>query len=242
MPPSVLVLVGLPGSGKSTFTAALEGRAPSDYVRVCQDVLKTKPKCEKAAKAAIASGQVAVIDRTNVDAKQRQPWVELANSLGVPVAAVYFDVPPPLCMERVKSRTDHETNPPAFVVNMMKGRLRAPTAAEGFSRVDAVTTPSDVTQLVARLCGCGGEATAGGADGNPVDLTGTDPDGGSVTAPARAAAVDRTAESDTTAEEAHASRPRKRSKNEASGNSPAAAAAAAATARARGGGSPAVAR
>ena len=157
MAPSVLVLVGLPGSGKSTFYAALEALAPSEYVRVCQDVLKTKPKCEKAAKAAIDEGKVAVIDRTNVDAKQREPWVGLASSLGVPVTAVYFDVPPPLCMERVKSRTDHETNPPAFVVNMMKGRLRAPSAAEGFSRVDTVSTPQDVTQLVTRLCGGGGE-------------------------------------------------------------------------------------
>ena len=41
----VLVLVGLPGAGKSTLFAALQAGCPGRYVRVCQDVLKTRPKC-----------------------------------------------------------------------------------------------------------------------------------------------------------------------------------------------------
>eukprot|EP01048_Picozoa_sp_COSAG05_P026299 COSAG05_NODE_7103_length_855_cov_1.582011_1_plen_65_part_10 len=65
MPPQVIVLAGLPGSGKSTFAAALieQGSAAGQFARVCQDVLKTKKKCESAAADALASGISPVIDR-----------------------------------------------------------------------------------------------------------------------------------------------------------------------------------
>lgn len=149
-PPVVLVLVGLPGAGKSTLVAALQRESPGKWVRVCQDVLKTRPKCEKAAREALKQGLSPIIDRTNIDPKQREHWVKIAAEAGVPAHAVFLLVAPPLCMERIKARTVHETNPRPFVVNMMKGRLREPLAAEGFAQIDTVSTPEDVAAFVSR--------------------------------------------------------------------------------------------
>ena len=55
-------------------------------------------------------------------------------------------------MERVKTRTEHYgSQAKPFIVNMMKGRLRAPTAEEGFSQVETVSTPEDVAEFVTRV-------------------------------------------------------------------------------------------
>ena len=93
-----------------------------------------------------------MIDRTNLDAKQRESWVAIATAAGATAQAVLLDVTPALCMERVKTRTEHYgSQAKPFIVNMMKGRLRAPTAEEGFSQVETVSTPQDVAEFVTRV-------------------------------------------------------------------------------------------
>ena len=63
--PFVLVLVGIPGSGKSHFAERLANAGPERFVRVSQDVLGTRKKCEARARRALAEGKVAVIDRVS---------------------------------------------------------------------------------------------------------------------------------------------------------------------------------
>ena len=167
----VLVLVGLPGAGKSTLVAALQSRCPGRFVRVCQDVLKTRPKCEKATREALAEGRSPIIDRTNVDQKQRESFLNIAREHSAVAHAVFLQVEPKLCMERIAARTEHETNPKPFVVNMMKGRLRAPTGSEGFAQVDTVSTPADVAALVSRVAGGAGAAAASPSAAVPKQTT-----------------------------------------------------------------------
>ena len=181
----LIVLSGLPGSGKSTFTAALTARRP-EFVRVSQDALGTRPRCEKLARSTLAAGVSAVIDRTNIDAKQRGHWLKIASNSGraVRVTAIYCQIDPNACIDRIRKRTEHETNPSPAVVNVMKNRVRAPQEAEGFPEVLVVASDMDIAALVERfggvaaaghvLGGGGGEATTGAPAGGgaaAIDLT-----------------------------------------------------------------------
>jgi bifunctional polynucleotide phosphatase/kinase len=47
----VIICVGMPASGKSSFTKKIF--EPNGYVRVNQDTLKTKEKCVKACQVAL---------------------------------------------------------------------------------------------------------------------------------------------------------------------------------------------
>ncbi len=66
------------GSGKSTFARALVDHYPN-WRRCKQDELGDRHAVLFAARTALLAGQNVVIDRTNIDAKQRRTWLELAR-------------------------------------------------------------------------------------------------------------------------------------------------------------------
>ena len=144
----VLVLVGLPGAGKSTLVAALQSRCPGRFVRVCQDVLKTRPKCEKATREALAEGRSPIIDRTNVDQKQRESFLNIAREHSAAAHAVFLQVEPKLCMERIAPTPKDQ--PVSFSLPKMKNALDASEAAG--SVITAVSegdlTPIEATRVM----------------------------------------------------------------------------------------------
>merc|ERR1712232_1495016 len=126
----ILVLVGPLGCGKTTFASHLgpvvpkatgrgNARTPMHELigcggdarhwrRVCQDVLGSRDACCSVAAACLQSGLSVLVDRTNYDAEQREPWLKLAVEHGAQCHALVFDIPPSLCCERVRARTGHE--------------------------------------------------------------------------------------------------------------------------------------
>ena len=96
----MLLLVGLPGAGKSTVAKELVGRgtcAGLDVTRVCQDVLKKREACIRAAHNVVRAGGLAVVDRTHYDGEQRGHFVKLAARMGCPVAALTLTAPAAVC-------------------------------------------------------------------------------------------------------------------------------------------------
>ena len=82
----LLVLSGLIGSGKSTFARALVEHFPN-WRRCNQDELGDRHAVVYAARTALLAGHNVVIDRTNIDAKQRRTWLELARDINAPISA-----------------------------------------------------------------------------------------------------------------------------------------------------------
>ena len=140
--PSILLLVGLPGSGKSTFSTELCRLLPWKYVRVNQDELKTRGKCIAAVEAALADGLSVVIDRCNFDRSQREPFVLLgkinnrANT--IPVDCIVFDVEQSVCLRRCQRRRQHPTLGPGkapMVVSRLAQQMMPPRTDEGFRTI-----------------------------------------------------------------------------------------------------------
>ena len=71
-------MVGCPASGKSTISQDFFEKKQG-YLRVNQDDLGTKSKCEKLAEAALSSGKSVVLDNTNPSAAARAAWLAIAK-------------------------------------------------------------------------------------------------------------------------------------------------------------------
>ncbi len=84
--PVVVILVGVPGSGKSTFCARLIAKGNTTWVRVNQDSISngrrgSKQQCLAAARDAVLAGHSCIMDRCHQDAQQRSDFIKLAAGL-----------------------------------------------------------------------------------------------------------------------------------------------------------------
>lgn len=115
----VLVLVGVQGSGKSTFSNALIARAaeqptPRRWARVNQDSIAGKPgrgtrgACENLVKASVGAGSSAVVDRMHLTRDQRAYFVKAAREANCQAHCVVLDLPLKTCIQRAVDRTAHE--------------------------------------------------------------------------------------------------------------------------------------
>ncbi len=97
----IVLLCGPPASGKSTFA---NNQLPG-YEVVCQDELRTLPRCVKACKAALNAQKSVIIDATNRNRKAREKWLELAMTQAIPIRCIVMDVTKELSLHLNKVRS-----------------------------------------------------------------------------------------------------------------------------------------
>jgi len=141
----VVLSIGLPGSGKSSwFKRHKISPLSSDLLRQLlfddateqrfQDLVFSNLRSMLKARL-IARRPLNYVDATNLSPHERHGWVKLAKDFGYEVHAVFFDVPLDVCLERNAKRNSMVSDD---VMRRMSGKLKPPTFEEGFSKITVV--------------------------------------------------------------------------------------------------------
>src|SRR3954469_23093642 len=141
----IVVLVGLPGSGKSTYLERVGVRGlSSDAIRKLLADDETDQTIHVRVFGTLRyllvqrlaiRRPVTYIDATNLTPEERRPYLEIGRAWRCEVDAVFFDVPLALCVDRNARR---QRVVPEHVLAKMAVKLVPPMQDEGFTRVTVV--------------------------------------------------------------------------------------------------------
>jgi tRNA uridine 5-carbamoylmethylation protein Kti12 len=153
----LVILVGLQGSGKTTF---FRERFAATHAHVSKDNFRSNPRPARRQRnlivGAFAAGRSVVVDNTNPTAAVRAELVALGRAAGAEVACYYFPPDVDASLRRNASR-EGKARVPDHAVRATAARLEPPTPAEGFDRLYRVRLIDGVGFEVAEVTG-GGDA------------------------------------------------------------------------------------
>jgi predicted kinase len=145
----VVLAIGLPGSGKTTWFRR-RGVTPlsSDLLRniLFDDVEEQRYQglvfstLRSLLRARlIARMPLNYVDATNLSIHERRQWIKMAKSFGYEVQAVFFDVPLDVCLDRNRQR---DRSVSEDVMRKMSEKLKPPVFEEGFAKITVVRVKS----------------------------------------------------------------------------------------------------
>ncbi|KAF7356848.1 hypothetical protein MVEN_01020500 [Mycena venus] len=133
----VLILVGLIGSGKSTFAQA---RFHAVRATIHTDFSHRLYRNTSLSFVGVIKTIWATDALTNFDASQRAHWIKIAREFpGTLVWVLVFDIPKDVCASRLRTRTQHPTIPnpedALSILERFSSQYRAPSEDEGYDRI-----------------------------------------------------------------------------------------------------------
>jgi predicted kinase len=156
----VVLAIGLPGSGKSTWFKR-RGVTPlsSDMLRsiLFDDITEQRYQnlVFSTLRSLLRARLIArmpwnYVDATNLSPKERRHWIQMARSFGFEVHGLFFDVPLEVCLERNRRR---ERQVPEEAMQRLAAKLTPPTFEEGFSKITVVRVKQAPAEAAEQLPG-----------------------------------------------------------------------------------------
>ncbi len=141
----LVLAVGLPGSGKSTYFSQ-RGIVPlsSDWLRLilADDITEQRfqPFIFVALRFLVRmrlklDRPVTYVDATNLTPAERGRYIAIGRRHGCQMEAIFFDVPLEVCRERNRAR---QRRVPEQAMLALSARLQPPVLAEGFDQITII--------------------------------------------------------------------------------------------------------
>ena len=134
----VVIFVGCPGSGKSTFYT--KHMKPKGYIHVNRDTLGSWQKCVTECSRILSAGKSVVVDNTSPDKESRLRYIDVARKHKVPIRCFRFMTTIAHAKHNnrfreltLKSSSYKKVNDMVF--NMYKSKFCEPELGEGFSEI-----------------------------------------------------------------------------------------------------------
>ncbi len=131
MEKKMILLIGIPGSGKSTF---YDNCLAADYARVNLDTLKTRRREAELIEACFTEGKDFCVDNTNLTKKERAKYITKAQANGWKVVGYFLKSVLKDCIARNELRMG-DARLPAKAVAAMSNRMELPSRDEGFDEL-----------------------------------------------------------------------------------------------------------
>ena len=150
MAPHIIMMIGIPGSGKSHYAKELVKKEP-DTILLSADEIRKELYGDISVQGngnkvfgilfdriqkAIDEGQNVILDCTNTT--KRHHTISALKNMGCgEIMAIWLDTPIEVCIERNNARNDRKEPVPEDVIRKMHERLQMnpPTSGEGFNDI-----------------------------------------------------------------------------------------------------------
>ena len=156
---SLVVLVGVSGSGKTTFARQHFGPFEVISSDFCRGLVADDENDQAASADAfdvlqyiagkrLAAGRLTVVDATNVQPAARKQFVDLARAHDVLPVAIVLDLPVRVCIDRNQARADRNFG--SHVINRQRDQLRRGLRGlekEGFRRVHILRSSEEIDSV-----------------------------------------------------------------------------------------------
>lgn len=128
--PTAVILIGIQGSGKSTFYHQFL----SDMVHVNLDTLHTRHREKELIHNCLENGISFAVDNTNPTRAEREKYIAEAKAYGYRGVGYFMESRLQACIARNNLRTG-EARLPAKAIAATSNRLELPSLDEGFDEL-----------------------------------------------------------------------------------------------------------
>jgi bifunctional polynucleotide phosphatase/kinase len=125
----IIVLVGYPGSGKTTIANTFDNKR---YMTINGDIFKNSKKMIKESEKYIKNNYSIIFDATNPSIEKRKEYIDFANSKNIPIRCINVETDITTSMFRNNKR---DKVIPKITYYVFRKKYVKPTIEEGFYNV-----------------------------------------------------------------------------------------------------------